>query len=55
MFLVSVSLSGAAAGIVLYTALLFLQAGAMIGGGGLCSVGVGPTDPLVVTFADKSR
>ncbi|GAB3495259.1 cation:proton antiporter [Amycolatopsis cihanbeyliensis] len=52
VLLISVSLSGVAARTVLSTALLFLLAGALIGGGGFGLVEIGARDPLVTSLAD---
>ncbi|MFI5615229.1 cation:proton antiporter [Amycolatopsis sp. NPDC051903] len=52
VLLISVSLSGVAARTVLSTALLFLLAGALLGGGGLGLIHIAPRDPLVTSLAD---
>lgn len=52
VLLVSVSLSGVAARTVLSTALLFLVAGALLGGGGFGLIHIAPRDPLVTSLAD---
>ncbi|WP_216213407.1 cation:proton antiporter [Amycolatopsis aidingensis] len=52
VLLISVSLSGVAARTILSTALLFLLAGALIGGGGFGLVEIGARDPLVTSLAD---
>ncbi|MEV0068017.1 cation:proton antiporter [Amycolatopsis sp. NPDC050768] len=52
VLLISVSLSGVAARTVLSTALLFLLAGALLGGGGLDLIHIAPRDPLVTSLAD---
>jgi len=52
VLLVSVSLSGLAARTVLSTSLMFLLAGALLGGGGLDLVTIDPGGDLVATLAD---